>query len=398
MKYLKLFDLDADYQVFIEGEEFVTPNLSGTKDARIVYYNPNPIPIDYSTQYLTFTSLEDGMTVSFNKHSTSGTLNYSIDEGKTWTELTNITPSINNGKKIMFKGDLTPYSTNGIGTYSATKNFDVSGNAMSLLYGDDFVGQTDLTGKNYAFGDLFDGCTTVVNAKDLSLPATTLANYCYRSMFEDCTSLTSVPELPATTLANYCYYRMFKGCTSLTTAPELAATTLVDNCYYGMFSGCTSLTTTHELPATTLAGGCYQGMFWSCTSLTTAPELPATTLAKSCYQGMFGSCTSLTSVPELPATTLTEACYSQMFQNCTSLTTAPDLPATTLETQCYAQMFSGCTSLNYIKMLATNISAMFCLTNWVTNVSSTGTFVKSAGMNIPSGTSGIPSGWTVQEV
>jgi hypothetical protein len=31
------------------------------------------------------------------------------------------------------------------------------------------------------------------------------------------------------------------------------------------------------------------------------------------------------------------------------------------------------------------------------DVSSTGTFVKSAGMNIPSGTSGIPKNWTVVE-
>jgi len=41
-----------------------------------------------------------------------------------------------------------------------------------------------------------------------------LATYCYNSMFEDCTSLTTAPELPATTLANYCYQYMFNGCTS----------------------------------------------------------------------------------------------------------------------------------------------------------------------------------------
>ena len=49
-------------------------------------------------------------------------------------------------------------------------------------------------------------------------------------------------------------------------------------------------------------------------------------------------------------------------------------------------------------MLATNISARNCLNNWVSGVSSTGTFVKSANVEIPTGTSGIPEGWTVQEV
>jgi hypothetical protein len=32
-----------------------------------------------------------------------------------------------------------------------------------------------------------------------------LKPYCYRSMFEGCTGLTTAPELPATTLASYCY-------------------------------------------------------------------------------------------------------------------------------------------------------------------------------------------------
>jgi hypothetical protein len=59
-------------------------------------------------------------------------------------------------------------------------------------------------------------------------------------------------------------------------------------------------------------------------------------------------------------------------------------------------MFSGCSELNYIKMLATDISASGCLSNWVYNVSSTGTFVKNPAMtSLSTGTSGIPSGWTV---
>ena len=47
-------------------------------------------------------------------------------------------------------------------------------------------------------------------------------------------------------------------------------------------------------------------------------------------------------------------------------------------------------------MLATNISASNCLSNWVNNVASTGTFVKHPDMTtLPTGTSGIPEGWTV---
>ena len=99
----------------------------------------------------------------------------------------------------------------------------------------------------------------------------------------------------------------------------------------------------------------------------------------------------------LPATTLADDCYFFMFKSCTSLTTAPVLPATTLANGCYFGMFDNCTSLNYIKCLATDISAIDCLSGWVYGVSSTGTFVKNPNMsNWPTGDSGIPSGWTVQ--
>ena len=103
----------------------------------------------------------------------------------------------------------------------------------------------------------------------------------------------------------------------------------------------------------------------------------------------------------LPATTLTNECYNAMFQFCSKLTTAPELPATTLPTisgyteGCYGFMFLDCTNLNYIKMLATNVSESSALNGWVGNVSSTGTFVKTAGVTIPTGTNGIPSGWAV---
>ena len=98
----------------------------------------------------------------------------------------------------------------------------------------------------------------------------------------------------------------------------------------------------------------------------------------------------------LPATTLVTSCYESMFFGCKSLTTAPELPATTLADYCYYCMFKGCTNLNYIKMLATDVSANSALTDWVNGVFPIGTFVKAAGVTIPTGTSGIPDGWTVQ--
>jgi hypothetical protein len=65
-------------------------------------------------------------------------------------------------------------------------------------------------------------------------------------------------------------------------------------------------------------------------------------------------------------------------------------------------MFENCSKLNYIKMLATNISASNCLKYWVNGVARTGTFVKNAAMTtLPTSSSsnyygGIPNGWTVE--
>ena len=323
---------------------------------------------DYSKDYLTFEAIQN-TTFAFSQNA----LQYSLDDGATWTTLAANTasPTVTAGNKILWKQTGLAISiNNGIGTFSATGNFEVSGNIMSLLFGDNFIGQTDLTGKYYAFYYLFSYNNKIVNAENLILPATILDNYCYKSMFQYCKSLITAFELPATTLKEGCYQSMFEGCTSLTTAPVLPATTLAIRCYANMFKGCTSLKTAPELPVTTLKEGCYQYMFYGCTSLKTGPELPATTLADTCYQYMFYSCTSLKIGPELHATTLDYCCYYSMFY--------------------------GCTSLNYIKCLATTMSATDCTTNWVNNVAASGTFITVN--NPPTWTRdihGIPANWDV---
>ena len=389
LNHINTYQSEADYQ---NDKSKNFPNVS------YIIENDNVLFVkektDYSNDYLTFVALEDS---TFKL--TSNAVNYSLDDGQTWTALASGTasPTVTAGNKIMWKGELTPNSSVGIGKFSATANFNVQGNIMSLLFGDDFTNQTDLTGKDYAFYNLFYQNTNIKSAKNLILPATKLADSCYGSMFNGCTSLVNAPQLPATTLATYCYDGMFYGCTSLVTAPQLPATTLASNCYSRMFQYCTNLTSAPVLPATILASGCYESMFNGCTSLTTAPTLPATTLTSSCYNSMFNGCTGLTTAPELPATTLTNSCYGGMFSGCTGLTTAPELPATTLAYSCYQNMFDGCSSLNYIKCLATTISATSCLSDWVSGVASIGTFVKAANMTSwTTGTSGIPSGWTIE--
>jgi hypothetical protein len=59
-------------------------------------------------------------------------------------------------------------------------------------------------------------------------------------------------------------------------------------------------------------------------------------------------------------------------------------------------MFRDCSRLNYIKCLATDISASYCTNSWVTGVAATGTFEKTPSMTgRTTGNNGIPTNWTV---
>ena len=298
---------------------------------------------DDITKPLTFKATQDGSTVRLSWYgSPDGYFQTSRDGGKTWTDYTTIT--LNTGDEVSFrtKSDRTSVQDyNKYFYFTMTGKIEAWHNVMSMIRANDFA--TYKTAENSSF----------------------------YLLFKDCTSLTKAPVLPATTLESYCYYHMFEGCTSLTEAPELPATTLEQLCYYCMFMGCTSLTK--------------------------APELPATTLAQSCYGFMFKDCTSLAEAPALPATTLAQQCYNQMFSGCTSLTKAPELPATELTTHCYNGMFKDCSSLNEVRCEIPSSYSSYDIptyaSDWLSGVSSTGTFYTNADANWPSGASGIPQNW-----
>ena len=342
-------------------------------------------------------------------------ISYSTD-GNSWTTLNNvdsttITASVNvaSGDTVYWKGVGTrtaiaaPSLSSGVSKatiFSSDVNFDVEGNAMSMLYGDNFEDEEFDSSSTYHLTGLFYSATTLVNASGLTLPASTLYDNDYNDLFNACSGLTSAPSaLSATTIGASSYKRMFQGCKSLTAAPQISATTVGNESCVSMFDGCTSLVTAPSvLPAATLTANCYRSMFQNCRSLTIAPSLPATTLANYCYQYMFYGCSGLTTAPSLPATTLANYCYQYMFQGCTSLTTAPYLPATTLTASCYGYMFYGCSSLNRIECNADTYysSATAATYNWVRGVAASGKFIKNSSNTWWStGNSGIPTNWSV---
>ena len=262
------------------------------------YYIPErreilALPHDYSQDYLTIRTLEDNNVIyieddDYSTVQNTAKISYSLDNGSTWTQLPSgggtITLSIANRTVLLKGNDLTPTSGGTIHIYSSDQ-VSVYGNIMSLEYGDNFVGQTSLGGKNKIFMGLFTSSINhlkIYSAVNLILPAITLTESCYASMFSSISELNIPPYiLPATTLAFKCYHSMFSGCALLYTAPKLPATTLAEQCYALMFNGC-NMWNMPELPATTLAEQCYAFMFNGCTGLSCIKCLATDISATDC--------------------------------------------------------------------------------------------------------------------
>lgn len=160
-----------------------------------------------------------------------------------------ITIDVEAGETIIFYCNNTAA---GMGNFNITSSKDIYiyGNMMSLVYGEQYKGKTDLSGCEYGIlSFLFcqepEGQTlnpTIKNhpTKDILLPATTLSDGCYCFMFSGCNNLTRGPELPATVLSEDCYHRMFEY-TGIVKAPVLPAAKLIGQCYGGLFDHCVNL-------------------------------------------------------------------------------------------------------------------------------------------------------------
>lgn len=299
---------------------------------RIACVSPGPEPPEPSlNEPLTMHITQDGnISWKTNDADFATTIQYKKNDGE-WTNITATTGGtlipVVSGDTVWFRGDNqqytlgTPLNTQPRNTFEGTTaGFELWNNIMSLIDSTNFQNIEVLT-SSCTFASLFLLCTGLTEAENLLLPATSLTEYCYASLFDRCRNLSSSPKY---------------------------------------------------LPATSLAKGCYEEMFWQCLSLETVPSI-------------------------LPATTLKPYCYSWMFYQ-TNITVAPELPARTLAEYCYLDMFQGCTRLSSIKCLATNISAERCTTSWVNGVSSSGTFIKAAGMSSwTRGTDGVPTNWAITD-
>ena len=168
------------------------------------------------TPYVTFTA-KDAQTfkmITFGNYNISE-LEYSVNFGD-WT-------TVEANKEVEFGGANSTLRLRGTNINGTASNWS---EYSTITF-------TDQDVKVACTGDI----RTLLNWKNYRTVETKNARFCY--LFSGCKELTSAPELPATTLAD----SMFYGCTSLTATPELPATKLANFCYASMFADCTKLST-----------------------------------------------------------------------------------------------------------------------------------------------------------
>ena len=298
---------------------------------------------DYSKMYFTIESLEDGCVVSVKNVNCNilPTFYYSTDNGQTWSSVTmtksstKTTATIDTGETVIFKCTQNSHATgwDNYNGFQCSKDYKVYGNAMSLIYGDNFTSNSEFaSGTSNNLVALFREDTHIIDASNLVFPALTVTGNCHNGMFRDCVNLErAMKVLPATTGNDSCYASMFEGCINLEEAPEI------------------------EMVSISSGGSEFKRMF--CMSRTTKLTTP-----------------KMTKSPVLKA--LSAPANTQYI---------------------YEEMFKGNGNLVEVTCLATSFDTN-AYKNWLQNCSNTGTFKKAASMSSwPSGTSGIPSGWTVED-
>lgn len=292
----------------------------------------------------------------------------------------------------------------------------------------------------YSLSHLLYGSIVCENY-NVILNATTLAPYCYRSLFAANRLMTIAPELPATELVEGCYYELFSGCYALEETPDLPAKVIPSYAYYYMFgstplkkftnnaeeiigdyscaymfSGCSGFTETPTFPKLRYVEGKY-GFYTAFSrlpfsridlndmfpSLTTAGVANSVSLFESIlssnpyieefvalnitkeperiYSYTFNACNKLKSIT-LYATEVSNLSYYGMCYNCKGLEKAPILRAKYVPADAYTYIFQGCSKLNEVYSYAENWidGSDRGGYNWLNNVAAQGTLYVPAGM------------------
>lgn len=184
-----------------------------------------------ASELLCFTAKESASSIKLTKHGSpySTELVYSYD-GINWIdyEIDQVIALDNIGDKVYLRAKTQNinFSYDNINNYYfvMTGKIAAKGNIMFLL---DSTGERDNV-TNYTFTFLFEDCTSLTTAPEM--PAVRIGKGSYWGTYIRCTSLEKGPSiLPALNVEKFSYRNMFQDCIKLVESPRLMFTTFTDD-------------------------------------------------------------------------------------------------------------------------------------------------------------------------
>lgn len=312
--------------------------------------------------YLTFTALEAGSTVTFaSDRTTTDTVSYSTDNGTTWSDGKGVTVTLANvGDSVKYKG--TTKQANSRPTMAAVS----------------------MTGQLAASGSLM----SMMNENPDAITNSRVWNF--HSYFMDCLSLKDITNLKI----------------------PVTSVTLGDSNYYGdyfqtfMHTGITSIPA-DLFPRKSNWGyvgvGAFRYMFTNCRKLTTVADtfFPANiSYRESSCENMFKGCIRLTSIYIPKTTSILGNAFGSFCEGCRRLASVViDESDNEPASNSFVNAFAGCISLDDVtnKMQVSSTShAGF--NSYLDGTQRYGSFTKLNDEAFSSGFSGQPSDWTVTEI
>lgn len=219
---------------------------------------------------ISFYSYDGAFSVAPN-YNEGVNISYSIDLGKTWTDIEA------SGTSIASSTVLPESETNNVINYILFRGL---GNSSIMAENSTPWTITDSMAI-FCAGDI----TTLL---DYQVPPTSITEtYCFANMFSNQTGLVSAPRLPLTEISDYCYYKMFQGCTTLAAPPDLPARKVPDFAYEQMFMGCEQLSRSPKISGRSFGSNSCFKMFSGCTSLSSIPEMMFIESSTDSFENMF---------------------------------------------------------------------------------------------------------------
>ena len=210
------------------------------------YYKVNRTEFHWTGFAIEATQNNTGIKFVYASNANDGLIQYSLNEGVTWTSYTNTNTAIplSKGDRLCVRSTRTTWNRwNGSPIFSSTNDqlCYLSGNILSLVCNSswEYENITDLG------TDVFNGAFSYNNGsantyidispgEPLDLAAAKLGDKTFKNAFLNCTALTRSPKMPAVTLSgsagNGSYTLMFKGCSSLSNVECLAQINVNNSC------------------------------------------------------------------------------------------------------------------------------------------------------------------------